>query len=175
MLPPRTLTMLGLLPVRFALVLGVTLVIAVGCGATVTNVGSIGEDGGGDAARGPTDEDGSPAGSDASADALGDGATDAHDAAHTPCAAGACGARVCGRDECGHTCGTCPGAPAQGGCFMGHCTAGCPGTPCLDHNGEHVCEGERGGRSCAGGSLGIQVCTCTGGGAGAWASCGACL
>jgi hypothetical protein len=167
--------MLGSLPLRVALALGVTLMIAVGCGSTVTNVGSVLDDSGAPDAPGPTDQDGSTSGGDASADALGDGALDAHADAQTPCAAGACGASICGRDECGHTCGTCPGAPAQGGCFTGHCIASCPGTPCLDHNGEHVCEGGRGGHACTGGSLGIQVCTCSGGGADAWTSCGACL
>jgi hypothetical protein len=172
---PLTRTMLRLLPLRLAPAFVTSLMIAVGCsGTTVTNVGSITEDGGAGDGPSPPAEDAST-GADASSEAAAD-AADAHeDASPTPCAAGACGARACGRDECGHTCGTCPGAPIQGGCFMGHCNASCPGTPCLDHNGEHVCEGERGGRTCTGGSLNIQVCTCTGGGANAWASCGACL
>ena len=170
--------MAGSLPLRFSLAAGVTLMIAVGCGGTVTNVGSVLGDSGTDDSPGPGGPDGSTAGGDASADALGDDAHAALDApadAHTACLPGECGVNICGRDECGHTCGTCPGAPAQGGCFMGHCITSCPGTPCLDHNGEHVCEGGRGGRACGTGPLGVQVCTCTGAGPNAWASCGACL
>ena len=168
--------MLGSLPLRSGVAVAVTLMIAVGCGSTVTNVGSIIGDSGTPEAPGPTGPDGSPSGGDASPDAqAADGATDAHADAHDPCAAGACGVAVCGRDECGHTCGTCPGSPAQGGCFVGNCNASCPGTPCIDHNGEHICEGGRGGHACAGGSLGIQICTCTAGGPDAWTSCGACL
>jgi hypothetical protein len=162
----------GSLPVRCALALGVTLVIAVGCGGTVTNVGSIGSDGGVPDAPAPTGQDGAPPEADASHDGPGDSAVDAHAPA---CAAGPCGASICGRDECGHTCGLCAGAPDHGGCFTGHCITSCPGTPCLDHNGEHICEGGRGGKSCTGGVLGIQVCTCTGGGPDAWTSCGTCL
>lgn len=169
---PPIRTMLASLPVRFAVTLGLSSVVAAACGGTVTSVGSVIEDGG-VALPGAGGEAGT-SGADAAADSSGDGAIDAHhDAA--PCAAGACGLSVCGRDECGHTCGACAGAPPQGGCFTGHCIASCPGTPCLDANGEQVCEGGRGGRSCTGGSLGIQICTCTGGGHDAWASCGACL
>lgn len=163
------------LTLRLALALGVTLMITASCGGTTTEVGSILGDGGALDGPGSTAPDGGPAGGDASADALGDASLDAHPDGSSGCAAGACGTNVCGRDECGHTCGTCAGAPAQGGCFMGKCNPSCPGTPCLDHNGEHVCEGGRGGHACAGGALGIQVCTCTGAGADAWSSCGPCL
>ena len=157
------------------LLLGVAT-LAFGCGSTVNSVGSIGEGdsgalpSGGDAIAPPTGDDAS-----ATLDAHPDALVDAQpDVVTHACAAGPCGTKVCGRDECGHVCGICP-VTAQGGCFVGSCTATCPGTPCIDHDGHQVCEGGRGGQACAGGTLGIQVCTCTGGGANAWINCGTCL
>lgn len=178
-------------PIRLPLTcaLGVALFLAVGCtDPDVTNVGSILVDGGaaGEApdAEAPDSSTGSDAANvdsavppDAKLDAP---MLDAQPDGQPPCVAGACGSKVCGRDECGNICGQCPSPGAQGGCFMGACIVAspgneCPGTPCLDQNGEQICEGERGGVACVGGTLGVQVCTCTGGGPSAWASCGACL
>ena len=88
------------LPLRLAVGLGASLMVAVGCGGTVTNVGSILGDSGAPDAPGSTTPDGS-SGGDASSDAPGDVALDADHHAETPCAAGACGTNLCGRDECG--------------------------------------------------------------------------
>lgn len=154
---------------------GSVVAIVCACGASVTNVGGLGEDGGSTVPP-ATDGDGGVDDPDSAAVAR-DGSIDAHedaDAGHADggCVA-ACGARVCGRNDCADLCGTCGGGTA--GCFMGACSATCPGTPCNDVDGHHICEGERGARHCTGGVKNLQVCTCSGGGANAWINCGACL
>ncbi|MBS2012553.1 MAG: hypothetical protein JST00_06690 [Deltaproteobacteria bacterium] len=159
--------------VKWPKIVGVaSVVIAVfaACGGTVTDVGSISRSDGGSA----SDGGGSPSDGASGGDALGDGATEADGGEHDggACAPSTCGSKVCGRSDCGRICGTCP---LPGGCFTGHCNATCPGTPCVDVDGHHICEGERGARSCAGGTQHIEVCTCSGGGANAWISCGGCL
>jgi hypothetical protein len=97
---------------------------------------------------------------------------DATDATTNTCACGpaSCGSRICGRSDCGYPCGECePGEY----CFAGNsCNAGAgPGTPCVDAFGDRVWEGDRGFRACATNPDAQQRCTCTGGGADAWASC----
>lgn len=160
--------------VRWPQVVGISSVLAVvlaSCGGTVTDVGSVNRnDGGGssgDAGTSSIDGDVPDAvGGDAGVD--GDGSD--HDGG--PCPPSTCGLKVCGRSDCGRVCGVCA---LPRGCFTGHCAATCPGTPCVDVDGHHICEGERGARSCAGGTQHVEICTCAGGGANAWISCGACL
>ena len=151
---------------------GSFLAIVCACGASVTNVGSLGEDG---ASTVPPDAatDGAVDEPD-SGSVVPDAAADVHadaDQADSGCVA-SCGAKVCGRNDCADSCGVCAGTT---GCFMGACTATCPGTPCVDVDGHNICEGERGARHCTGGVKNLQVCTCSGGGANAWINCGACL
>jgi hypothetical protein len=98
---------------------------------------------------------------------------DAHADGDPSCNASSCGNSVCGRSSCGFLCGSC-GTGQQEGCFVGHCSTSCPGTPCVDHSGEHICEGEHGLVACEGGPH-FQICTCSGGGHDAWISCGACF
>lgn len=94
------------------------------------------------------------------------------DAASCACGPSSCGSRICGRSACGFPCGEC--APGEF-CFVGtECQAGVgPGTPCVDAFGDRVWEGDRGFRACPTDPGTQQACTCTGGGATAWASCDA--
>lgn len=96
----------------------------------------------------------------------------APDAAACSCDASSCGTRICGRSDCGFPCGECE--PDEF-CFVGtQCQAGVgPGTPCVDAFGDRVWEGDRGFRACPTDPGDQQECTCTGGGADAWASCDA--
>jgi hypothetical protein len=154
--------------------------VVVACGGSVTNVGSLGAS---DHDAGPsTLQDGAMTPTDPAEAASTNPGPDAGDAGAvtdapaSECAAGTCGAKACGRDECGRTCGVCASVPSGGGCLAGRCADVCPSAPCLDADGQPICEGERGARHCAGGPLlGIQVCTCSGAGHDAWIDCGACL
>src|SRR5687767_4172836 len=104
-----------------------------------------------------------------------DGSDGAVDAPPLTCAcdASSCGTRICGRSDCGYPCGECePGEY----CFTtgagNSCNAGVgPGTPCVDAFGDRVWEGDKGFRACPSDATKQQRCTCTGGGATAWASC----
>src|SRR5687767_12271500 len=75
------------------------------------------------------------------------------------CGASSCDAQTCGRSACGFDCGDCRPTPVA--------------TPCIDHYGQLLEEGQRGLRSCPGELDRFQVCTCTGGGPSAWTACGA--
>ena len=100
----------------------------------------------------------------------------AFDGSTASCACGpsSCGQRVCGRSECGFPCGECePGEYCfSTGIAEGQCSPGVgPGTPCVDAFGDRVWEGDEGFRACPTDANMQQRCTCTGGGATAWASC----
>ncbi|MBA3500512.1 MAG: hypothetical protein H0T65_09075, partial [Deltaproteobacteria bacterium] len=100
---------------------------------------------------------------------------DADGSATCACGPASCGSRVCGRSDCGYPCGECE--PGEF-CFTTGAGNGCspgvgPGTPCVDAFGDRVWEGDRGFRACPSDPNTQQRCTCTGGGADAWASCDA--